>query len=327
MKPTIIRLLKGQYLSEIEPFKTSGIPNGCILYKEVTGCGATESEIRSERNSIIVVPHQPVIKDKVKAWNKVNPPSKALLGVLKGVDVYQIETYINSTATYKKILTTPEGFAKILEVFANDLDTLFSEYFLLFDECERIITDVNYRGKITAPIDEFEKFENKALVSATPLEFSHPELSKLNKIIIEPDYDYRKDIKVIGTNCVTDSLRKHISEIASTTPLFLFVNSTICILDITDILDIRAESFVYCGEKSVAQLKSNKYDRANHQLNLKQLDKHVFLTSRYFSALDIKLDFKPHVILVTDVYTADHSTLDFSYFFVPAFRTSIRALN
>ncbi len=307
---TTIKLSEGQFLSNIEPFKSSGIPNGCILYKEVPGCGATESELRSERNSIIVVPHQPVIKDKVRAWNKSNPASMAILGVLKGVDVYQIENYLNSTATYKKILTTPEGFAKILDVFANDMETLYAEYFLLPDECERIITDVNYRRRIAAPIDEFELFENKALVSATPLEFTHPALAKLDKILIEPIYNYQRHIDVIGTNSVVDSLKQRLDSLKSNNPIFLFINSTSCILDIIDILNIRNESFVYCGEKSVAQLLSSRYDRASHKLELNSLDKYVFLTSRYFCALDIKLDFKPDVIMVTDVYTADHSTLD-----------------
>jgi hypothetical protein len=310
MKTIIIKLPKGKFLSEIEPFKSSGIPSNCILHKEVPGCGATESEIRSERNSIIIVPHQPVIKDKVQNHNKYNDATKQILGVLKGVDDYQIETYINSDATYKKILTTPESFFKILRVFANDLDILYSEYFLLFDECERIITDVNYRGKITAPINELANFDNKALVSATPLDFSHPVFSQFDKLIVEPDYDYCKDISVVGTNSVADTLKKQLSMLSKEQPTFVFINSTTSILDIIDFLELRDQSFVYCGEKSVANLAAKKFKRASSELNLKKLDKLVFLTSRYFSALDIKLDYKPNVIMVTDVYTAEHSVLD-----------------
>ncbi|MEN0054472.1 MAG: hypothetical protein AAGC65_12435 [Mucilaginibacter sp.] len=309
MKATIIKLTKGQFLKDIEPFKSSGIPNNCILHKEITGCGATSSELFTERNSIIIVPHVPVIKAKQRAHNDKYGAEAQILGIYKGVDDIQIENYLNSKAIYKKLITTPEGFKKILRVFTNDIESLLKEYFLLFDECERIITDVSYRGAITAPIEWFIKFENKALVSATPLDFSHPVLASMNHYKILPEYDYRKQIKVIGTNNIIESLERQLPE-EPEKPVFLFINSTNCIIDIVNTLNLKDRSYVYCGDKSVAKLTANKFRRASSELDLSNLSKYNFLTSRYFSALDIELDYQPDVVLVTDVHTAEHSILD-----------------
>jgi hypothetical protein len=57
-----IDLLEGQYLNEVEPFKSTGIPSDCILHKTITGCGVTTLEFKyTKRNSIIVLPNVPVI--------------------------------------------------------------------------------------------------------------------------------------------------------------------------------------------------------------------------------------------------------------------------
>ncbi len=49
-----------QYLTEILP----EIPTNTILYKKLTGLGATYGELKSKRNSIIVEPNRPVISGK-----------------------------------------------------------------------------------------------------------------------------------------------------------------------------------------------------------------------------------------------------------------------
>ena len=51
---------KPQRLNEVLP----EIPTNVILNKTVTGCGATYTEIKTPRNSIIVEPNRPVIYGK-----------------------------------------------------------------------------------------------------------------------------------------------------------------------------------------------------------------------------------------------------------------------
>ena len=74
---------------------------------------------------------------------------------------------------YKKIITTPESFYKIRKA-AEELNiNIYKTFFCLFDECEKVTQDVDYRRKISQPIYDFFKFEQKAFVSATPLLMSH----------------------------------------------------------------------------------------------------------------------------------------------------------
>ena len=53
---------KIQYLTEVLP----QIPTNTILYKKLTGLGATYGELKANRNSIILEPNVPVIKANVK---------------------------------------------------------------------------------------------------------------------------------------------------------------------------------------------------------------------------------------------------------------------
>ena len=51
-----------QYLTDVLPHKV--IPTNTILYKKLTGLGATYGEIKANRNSVIIEPNKPVIIGK-----------------------------------------------------------------------------------------------------------------------------------------------------------------------------------------------------------------------------------------------------------------------
>ena len=53
---------KIQYLTKVLP----EIPTNTILYKTLTGLGATYGELKANRNSIIIEPNVPVIVGKCK---------------------------------------------------------------------------------------------------------------------------------------------------------------------------------------------------------------------------------------------------------------------
>ncbi|MCC8410495.1 hypothetical protein LJ707_16250 [Mucilaginibacter sp. UR6-1] len=311
MNQVTVNITEGQYLAQVEPFKSLGLPTNSIIHKIVTGCGATSLEIEyTDRNSIIIVPNVPVIKGKVTKHNKKYGADKQILGIYRGVTEDHIESYLASKAIHKKIITTPEGFVKkIIPYFEHQLDELYNNYFLLFDECERIITDVSYRGNIAAPIQYFFKFKNKALVSATTLPYSHEGFKDFDHYLIEPSYDFSKDITVIDTNNVMETLRVHLKGYESE-PVFIFANSTDLIFNIMDQLDIKRESKVFCADQSVAKLATLKFRAATSEFDKDSLAKYNFLTSRYFSAFDIDLEYKPNVFMVSDVYTAQHSMID-----------------
>ena len=78
---------KIQYLTEILP----EIPTNTILYKKLTGLGATYGELKAHRNSIIIEPNKPVISGKCKdpKHGKDN-----LFGVFDGVYADDIVAYM-----------------------------------------------------------------------------------------------------------------------------------------------------------------------------------------------------------------------------------------
>ena len=161
---------KIQYLTEILP----EIPTNTILYKKLTGLGATYGELKANRNSIIIAPNKPVISGKCK-----DPKHKDdnLFGVYEGVYADNIMAYIERSIKQNKhfkILTTPESFHKVQEAFEEmDMDIRYNS-FLLFDECHKIVKDSGFRPDIALPMDLLIECENKALVSATPIEFTDP---------------------------------------------------------------------------------------------------------------------------------------------------------
>ena len=295
---------KTQYLTEVLP----EIPTNTILYKKLTGLGATYGELKADRDSIILEPNVPVIKGKCK------DPKHAkdnLMGVYENVTVDSIVKYLQaSKEKHIKLLSTPESFSKIKAAFEEIDRDIYSTCYLLFDECHKIVKDVDYRENITLPFDDFFMFENKGLVSATPLDFTDPRFFKQKFQIMEvqPNFEYAQPLNLYHTNNVLQELKKRIGNIEK--PIFLFINSTETIYSIMNKLDILEQSTVFCAYNSVKNLKDKKFSQAYSDWDAAKMNKYNFLTSRFFNALDIELDFQPEVFIVTDVTIATQSIID-----------------
>lgn len=295
---------KTQYLTEVLP----EIPTNTILYKKLTGLGATYGELKADRDSIILEPNVPVIKGKCK------DPKHAkdnLMGVYENVTVDSIVKYLQaSKEKHIKLLSTPESFSKIKAAFEEVDRDIYSTCYLLFDECHKIVKDVDYRENITLPFDDFFMFENKGLVSATPLDFTDPRFFKQKFQIMEvqPNFEYAQPLNLYHTNNVLQELKTRIGNTEK--PIFLFINSTETIYSIMDKLDILEQSTVFCAYNSVKNLKDKKFNQAYSDWDAAKMNKYNFLTSRFFNALDIELDFQPEVFIVTDVTMATQSIID-----------------
>lgn len=295
---------KVQYLTEVLP----EIPTNTILYKKLTGLGATYGELKADRDSIILEPNVPVIKGKCK------DPKHAkdnLMGVYENVTVDSIVKYLQaSKEKHIKLLSTPESFSKIKAAFEEIDRDIYSTCYLLFDECHKIVKDVDYRENITLPFDDFFMFENKGLVSATPLDFTDPRFFKQKFQIMEvqPHFEYAQPLNLYHTNNVLQELKKRIGNIEK--PIFLFINSTETIYSIMNKLDILEQSTVFCAYNSVKNLKDKKFSQAYSDWDAAKMNKYNFLTSRFFNALDIELDFQPEVFIVTDITMATQSIID-----------------
>lgn len=295
---------KTQYLTEVLP----EIPTNTILYKKLTGLGATYGELKADRDSIILEPNVPVIKGKCK------DPKHAkdnLMGVYENVTVDSIVKYLQaSKEKHIKLLSTPESFSKIKAAFEEIDRDIYSTCYLLFDECHKIVKDVDYRENITLPFDDFFMFENKGLVSATPLDFTDPRFfnQKFQIMEVQPNFEYAQPLNLYHTNNVLQELKKRIGNIEK--PIFLFINSTETIYSIMNKLDILEQSTVFCAYNSVKNLKDKKFSQAYSDWDTAKMNKYNFLTSRFFNALDIELDFQPEVFIVTDVTMATQSIID-----------------
>ncbi|MCM1021525.1 MAG: hypothetical protein NC403_04920 [Muribaculaceae bacterium] len=145
------------------------IPTNVILDKTLTGVGATHCEIHAKRNSIIIEPNVPVIQCKL------DNDDMPLEGVYSKVQPIPLRTYLKrEDIPYKKILTTPESFYKIRRETENlGINIYGDDWFCLFDECEKITQDHDYRNSISQPIYDFFKFN---LASATEYCIKKPNL-------------------------------------------------------------------------------------------------------------------------------------------------------
>ena len=300
MKIVKTLLKKGEWL--LDALKRVGcemIPTNTILNKTLTGLGATHSEIHSKRNSIIIEPNVPVILGKLN--DKEN-----LEAVYERCTPHTINKYLKMDIPYKKIMTTPESFKKIRKAAMELNINIYKEYFCLFDECEKLTQDIDYRRKISQPI-----YEQKALVSATPLEMSHPEFERqgFQLIKIEPDYDYKKDLELIVTNSYYKRLRIVLDNLKDSKHICIFFNVTDGIGDLIDNLKV-TDYKVFCSQKSVEKLKKRGIINAYEQIDY-PLAKYNFFTCRFYSALDIlNGKHKPDILILTDLRTAQWTMID-----------------
>lgn len=320
MKTEIYKLPYGCFLADIEPFNLWGLPTDSFVHKVIPGCGATTLELMFARNSIIVEPNLPVIIGKCASMN-VNEKgrrlrkNKLIMGVHEGVTIEDIKRYIKECKGYKKILTTPEGFSKVMAAIGK---TAYQDYFLLFDECEKAIQDIDFRTAVINPIDEFFRFEQKAFVSATPIIPSDERFKDFKIVKIIPDYEFKEDITVSSSNNVVFNLKKIIdsynwNESGFDRKFFVFLKSTKRIKNIIKGFKIDNQSAVYCSEDSKKELTNingltNVYDKVGNTFQLFN-----FLTSRFFSAVDI--DYKmykcnPIIIMISDVVAVEHTVID-----------------
>lgn len=295
------------YLTEL--LENGRIRTNTILCKTLTGLGATHSEIKAPRHSIIIEPNRPVIIGKCKDPEHKNDN---LFGVYHGIYTEDVIDYIESSnGKYLKILTTPESFHKVEEALrATDIEIRFN-CFLLFDECHKIIKDSDFRDTISLPMDLFFECENKALVSATPIEFTDPRFENFEMVQIVPDFDYSKDLFLHITNNVLQTVKETLESLEGNT--FIFCNSTDMIYNLMKQLGLFDESAVFCSTNSVKKLKNDKdvkFKRAYEDWDVKNMKRYNWLTSRFYNAVDIKLDEQPNVIMLSNCYFADYTMMD-----------------
>ena len=308
MQTIDIPIQQGQWLADaLRAQGYNNIPTNTILKKTLPGLGATYGEIKARRHSIIIEPNVPVILGKTKG----NPK---LLAVWEKCTKTQIKNYLkDKTIQYKKLLTTPEGFKKIDEICRRKdvkID-IYSDFFCLFDECEKIVQDIDFRDSISQPINDFFLFTNKAFVSATPIKMTHPEFARQNFTILKvrPQHNYQKNIDLVITNNYEMEVLQKFQALNNSNCVCVFLNKTDSIEKLIHTLGIKNESKIFCSEKSVRKLKAIDYTDVFDQIDL-PLKKYNFFTCRFFSAVDIEIRQKPDILILTNLNDANHTMID-----------------
>lgn len=309
METTTLELHNNEWLSDALRRGGYGdyIPTNVILDKTLTGVGATYCEIHAKRNSIIIEPNVPVIQCKLD--NEEMP----LEGVYSEVRPMSLRKYLTrEDIPYKKILTTPESFYKIRkEAESLGIDIYSENWFCLFDECEKITQDHDYRNAISQPIYDFFRFKNKAMVSATPLTPTHPKFYEQGfiRLKLTPIFDYKKDLTLIVTNSFNTTLKSKLEELSDSPCVCIFMNKTDCINVIIEQYNI-SDYKVFCSEKSVKKLRERGVSNVFSEINY-PLAKYNFFTCRFYSGLDITvLPILPDIIMLTDLRVAAYTMID-----------------
>lgn len=310
LETRFLEINEGEHLSDAfarEKYPLNSIPTNCILDKTLPGLGATHSEIMAKRDSIIIEPNVPVIEGKVSE-------RKNLLGVIEECTKKDIKEYLfNSKIKHKKIISTPEGYKKIKEVADEYEINLYENFFMLFDECEKITQDIDYRKQISLPINDFFMYKEKAFVSATPLDMRNLEFlnQEFYNLIVKPLYQYKKNIDLITTNRYETAVIEKLNELKENECICVFMNSTNGINKLINHLEKQKinDYKAFCSKKSAIKFKDRDIFNSYESLNL-PLAKYNFFTSRFFSAVDIVIDKKPDIIILTDIYEAKYSRID-----------------
>ena len=294
----MVILNKDQYLSDV----IRQIPTNSILSKRIPGCGATTLELNTYRNSIILVPNVPVINSKCQKY-------KNLLGVYEKVSVGEIAQYLHEHKLYK-IMTTPESFPKVKKACELCGLNIYTDFFLLDDECHQLVKDVDYRADIVLPMDDFFIFERKALVSATPIGFSDPRFKGFETIEVCADYDYQQKIQVIHTYSIVKTVREY-KENHKDNKVCIFFNSVDGIYSLMNQLNMLNNATVYCAPKSRTKLKSeHDFTNAYNVWSAKTMKQYNFFTGRFYTAFDLELDYKPDLLMITDPHLSPYTMLD-----------------
>lgn len=269
--------------------------------------GATYSEIKAQRNSIIIEPNVPVIKGKTKG-------NKNVLGVYENVTKEKIKDYLlDSKVKHKKIICTPESYIKVRKIADENEVNLFKDYFCMFDECEKITQDIDFRERISQPMEDFFLFKQKAFVSATPLQALHPKFKEQNFYIlnIEPTFDYHKNIDLRITGDFSRSVFDLFVRLKDSECVCVFMNSTTGIGKLVELLKNSGitDYKVFCSKKSMAKSKEKEIFSSYEDLNY-PLARYNFFTSRFFSAVDILSPSKPDIVILTDLKEAEYTKID-----------------
>jgi len=151
------------------------LPNGRID-KRVTGIGATYSELKANRHSIIVEPLRAIASFKAYKHDAIYVGSKTKYHNKPLSTKNLAESVLDITVTNKpvKIMVVADSLPRVIE--ALGINFFKDDFFFMVDEIDTFQVDSGYRESLEQVIDIYFKFKNRCVVSATLREFTNPKL-------------------------------------------------------------------------------------------------------------------------------------------------------
>ena len=274
------------------------LPYG-IINKKITGIGATTLELKSNRNSIIVLPTKALAYNKHKIKKEKDGEDSCMyvgspIGDIHSDITHQdIKNYLNAdNGKPKKFLVVADSLPKVLKVIGEEH---YNDFFLMIDEIDTLQIDNTYRPALENVMDYYAQFDqtNRAAVSATLRAFTHPEL--LKDTIITTGYKHTPSRQIIlrHTNnvdyCTIDTIKEILRQNKEDKILIAYNSMDGILLSIKLLLKECGEHFsskvgILCGERSKEKAESY-YTEIDKNGNLdKQI---VFMTCAYFVGIDV----------------------------------------
>jgi hypothetical protein len=279
------------------------LPYG-IMKKNRTGLGATTLELKTKRNSIIVVPTRALAYEKAKQSKNDKGKYNILYvgGKITGFNVPTIENYLaDNDIEYKKFIVVVDSLPTLLDKIG---EVEYKNYFLMIDEIDSYQNDGWYRDNMEKAIDYYFKFSrtSRCMVSATIGTFSNPFIDDeaITEIIFNKPQP--RNIVLQPTDNVVVTTVAKITEIAKQHPndkILIAYNAVLhgilpVILSLPK--ELQAECSVLCGEKSKAHVKEYYSEIISNHLP----SKITFMTCTYFVGIDI--DERFHLVSVATPY-------------------------
>ena len=280
-----------------DAFPDKLIPSNCYLDKSKTGLGMTYSEFLANRNSIIVIPYTSIIELKIKSHKEQKP-----FKVTEEVKEEAIAEYLSSGQENLKIVTTPEGFKKIIDAASGieKLDWLYNSFFCLLDEGHCYATEA-FREYILMPFEYFWTFTNKAIGTATYYPYSDPRFNQLQLYKIRYNKPFGK-VTIVEHNKPHEVLHHFLTN-PDMFPgnVHIFFNSLKAIEKVLRNLD-RDNVNIYCREdEDNMKILKDASICFKFEPRAEEYKKFNIYTSRYNDGWDLFDNDKCTIVLITDV--------------------------
>ncbi|MDP2041838.1 MAG: hypothetical protein Q8S14_14915 [Algoriphagus sp.] len=271
------------------------LPPG-IIYKAETGMGATTLELFCNRNSIIVEPLRTTAYAKAK--DPKNPYPAMFIGTelnsKKGTPPEKIKKYLLKTLTFKKFLVVADSLPKLMkEIPVGE----WENYHLLIDESDSFQLESTFRDSMEKCLDIYKKFlsANRSMVTATPLKFSDPGLTKEPMKTFLYQTAQKRHLELIetdnGLSLIAEKIRGHFSVPSDQfTKLVVAINSISDIMAVIEAVSGEGAKDIPGSQITVLCSSSRKKEIRDYYAELtdgRLKSLLTFMTSAYFTGFDI----------------------------------------